>query len=425
VLAGLVGYIYFVDSKRPAGGTDTKEKPITVEAEQIEEFQLKAASGETSRVTKSGETWQIVEPQKTDADATAMSTLASQLASVEIQRVVDENPSDLKQYGLNPPRIEVGYRLKGQKDFRRLYVGDKTPTGGDLFAKTPDNNRVFLIASYFDSTLNKTPFDLRDKTTLKFEREKADGLILAKGSNEMQFARAGTDWRITKPIMARGDYAAIEGLVTRLSSSQLDKIVTEDPKSLSEYGLDKPVETATVLSGSSRATLLFGKTTEGGMFAKDAARPIVFVLEPTLLKDIDKDISEFRRKDMFDGRSFNTNRIEVKRGSETFAFEKSKSADGKEEWKDAAGKAADTVKVDDLLTKLSNVRAQSFESAQNAALKMPALTVTIRFDENKNETVTLAKSGSDAVAGRADESGSAKVEATAYDEVMKAIDALK
>ena len=425
VLAGLVAYIYFVDSKRPAGGTETKEKPITVAAEQIEEFQLKAASGETSRVAKSGETWQIVEPKPADADSTAMSTLASQLASVEVQRVVDENPSDLKQYGLNPPRIEVGYRLKGEKEFRRLYVGDKTPTGGDLFAKTPDKSRVFLIASYFDSTLNKTPFDLRDKTVLKFEREKADGLILAKGSNEMQFSRMGTDWRITKPIMARGDYAALEGLVTRLSSSQLDKIVTEDPKDLKEYGLDKPVETATVLAGSSRATLMFGKTTEGGMFAKDAARPIIFVLEPTLLKDVDKDISEFRRKDMLDGRSFNTNRIEVKRGSETFAFEKTKGSDDKEQWKDAAGKAADMAKVEDLLTKLSNVRAQSFEATPNAALKMPAVTVTIRYDENKNETVTLAKTGSDAFASRSDESGGAKVEASAYDEVMKAIDALK
>jgi hypothetical protein len=425
VLAGLGAYAYFVDSKRPAPGTETKEKPFTVTAEQIEEFQLKSATGETSRVQKSGETWKIVEPESTDADSTAMSTLSSQLASVEIQRVVDENPGDLKQYGLNPPRIDVAYRLKGEKEFRHLFVGDKTPTGGDLFAKTPDKNRVFLIASYFDSTLNKTPFDLRDKSVLKFDREKADGLLLVKGTKEMQFSRMGTDWKITKPAAARGDYAALEGLLTRLSSAQMDKIITSDPKDLKDYGLDKPAQTATVIAGSSRATLLIGNKTEGGMFAKDASRPMVFVIEPTFATDLDKDVSEFRRKDMFDARSFSTNRIEIKRGSEMFAFEKTKGSDGKEEWKDAAGKMVDLMKVEDLITKLSNLRAQSFEASPNAALKTPTLTVTVRFDESKTETVNLARAGSDAFGSRADEPGDAKLEASVVDEVVKALDALK
>ena len=425
VLAGLVAYIYFVDSKRPADGADAKEKPITVEAEQIEEFQLQSATGEKSRVAKSGDTWTIVEPEQADADSTAMSTLSSQLASVEIQRVIDENPGDLKQYGLNPPRIDVAYRLKGEKEFKHLFVGDKTPTGGDLFAKTPDKSRVFLIASYYDSTLNKTPFDLRDKTVLKFDREKADGLVLAKGAKEMQFSRMGTDWKISKPVAARGDYAALEGLLTRLSSAQMDKIVTAEPKDLKEYGLDKPSQMATVIAGSSRASLLFGNKTEGGLFAKDASRPMVFVVEPTFAADLDKDVSEFRRKDMFDARSFSTNRLEARRGGETLEFEKTKGADGKEQWKDASGKMADLTKVEDLITKLSNLRAQSYEASPNAALKTPALTVTIRFDESKSETVTLAKSGADAFGSRADEPGSAKLDASLFDEVVKALDALK
>ena len=425
VLGGLVAYIYFVDSKRPAGGADAKEKPITVEAEQIEEFQLQSASGEKSRVTKSGDAWKIVEPEAADADSTAMSTLSSQLTSVEVQRVVDENPGDLKQYGLNPPRIDLGYRLKGEKEFKHLFVGDKTPTGGDLFAKTPDKNRVFLIASYFDSTLNKTPFDLRDKTVLKFDREKADGLLLVKGTKEMQFSRMGTDWKISRPVAARGDYAALEGLLTRLSSAQMDKIVSAEPKDLKEYGLDKPSQMATVIAGSSRASLLFGNKTEGGLYAKDASRPMVFVVEPTFAADLDKDISEFRRKDMFDARSFSTNRLEVKRGADAVAFDKTKAADGKEQWKDAAGKMVDLMKVEDLISKLSNLRAQSYEATTNAALKTPALAVTIRFDESKNETVTLAKSGSDAFGARTDEPASAKLDASLYDEVVKALDALK
>ena len=47
VLLGLVGYIYFVDSKKPASGAaEAKAKAFTVEADQIEEIQFKPASGE-------------------------------------------------------------------------------------------------------------------------------------------------------------------------------------------------------------------------------------------------------------------------------------------------------------------------------------------------------------------------------------------
>ena len=68
-----------------------------------------------------------------------------------------------------------------------------------------------------------------------------------------------------------------------------------------------------------------------------------------------------------------------------------KGADGKEVWKNADGKDVDSTKAEDLLSKLTSLRADSFESTANAALKKPELVVTIRFDENKAEQVTLAR----------------------------------
>lgn len=425
VLGGLIAYIYFVDANKPAAGTETKDKPFTVAADQIEEFQLKSETGETSRVQKTGEAWQLVEPQPTEADATAMSTLATQLTSVEIQRVVDESPADLAQYGLNPPRIDVGFRMKGEKDFRHLLVGAKTPTGGDLYAKKPEETRVFLIPSYFESTLNKTPFDLRDKVVLKFEREKADGLEITRGRTTTQYVRTGVAWGVARPVALRADYAALEGLVTRLSSLQMHKIVASDTTDLRQYGLDTPAYTVSVLSGSSRATLLIGKQGEDGLYAKDVSRPLIFTLEQSITEDLQKDVAEYRRKDMFDSRSFTANRIEVQRGSETLAFEKSKSADGKEAWKNAAGKDVELAKVEDLLAKFSNMRAQSFEAAANPALKMPVLTATVRFDENKTETVTFARAGAEVLGSRADEPGTAKLEPPLFEETIKVLDSLK
>jgi hypothetical protein len=425
VLAGLVGYIYFIDAGRPPSGTETKPKAFEVAADDIEEIHVKNATGETTRLQRSGTTWQLVEPEKADADSGVVSSMTASLASLEVQRVVDENPGDVKQYGLDPPRMDVAFRLKDNKDLQRVHIGEKTPTGGDLYARKAGENKVFLISSYLDATFSKAPFDFRDKAILKFDRDSVDGIELVEGGSTVELARSGTEWKIVKPIAARADYAAAEAVMTRLSSAQMQTIVTPEAKDLKPYGLDKPALTVAVRSGSARATLLVGKSGTEGLVAKDASRPIVFKVEDSLATDLGKDIAELRRKDLFDSRSFTASRVEAGRGAETMAFEKTKGADGKEVWKNAAGQNADTTKVEDLLTKLSNVRAHSFEPAPSAALKTPALIATVRFDEKKTETVTFGRQQNDVVAGRADEPGTAKIEAAVFDEVIKALDALK
>lgn len=425
-LAGLVGYIYFVDAKRSDSGAPARDKAFaTVEADAIEELQIKSADGETSRLRRADKGWQLVEPTTAEADASELSSVTSSLTGLEVQRVVDENPADLKQYGLNPPRVEVGFRLKGDKDFRRLHIGEKTPTGGDLYARKPDDKRVFLISSYLDSTFNRTPFELRDKSILEFDREKVDAIDIVNGPATLQFAKDGTEWKIVKPITGRADSSIVEGLMTRLSSGQMQKLIAPEATDLKQYGLDKPSVTATVSTGSSRASLAIGRAEKDATYARDLSRPIVFTVDPGLATDLQKPIGDYRRKDVFEFRSFNTTRVEVRRGADTVAFEKTKDKDGKEIWRTAAGQTADTTKVEDFLTKLSSLRAQSFEQAQPAAMKSPEITATVRFDESKTETVAIGRAGSDVFATRADEAGAAKLDTAPYEDAVKALDALK
>ena len=423
VLGGLAGYIYFVDANRDPAAADAKPKAfVELSADGIEELQIRNDSDETARVRLVDENWQLVEPTAADADSGVVSTVTSNLASLEVQRVVDENPADLAQYGLDPARIDVAFRLKDQQDFQRLLVGEKTPTGGDLFAKRPDETRVFLISSFLDLIFNKTAFDLRDKVVLKFDRAGANGIEIVRDSTRIQLTRTGTDWRIVTPIAARADYATVEGLITRLSSTHMQQIVAPEAGDLRAHGLDRPSITATVTSGTSKVTLLIGRDDEEGRLAKNADRPEVFTVEESLLTDLAKDVPDYRRKDMFDARSFTAIRVEIHRGDETLVFEK--NGDGEEAWQDAEGQNLDTDLVEALLTKFSNLRAQSFEASTHASLEMPAVTVTIRFDTDKTETVTFGRSAIDVFAGRADEPGSARVDAMLFDEAVKAVDAL-
>jgi len=426
VLIGLVAYIFFVERKKPASGApETKAKAFAVDADQIEEIQIKPASGQASRVQKTNGTWQLVEPEKADADQGQVTNAATSLASVEINRVVDDNPSDLTQYGLNPPKADVAFRVKGKTEPQHLLLGEKTATGGDLYAKTPDQKRVFLIAAYLENTFERTPFDLRDKAVLKFDQSKADGIEIVHDNTTTMLAKSGSSWTISKPYKMRADFAGAEAILTALSSAQMQKIVSNEAKDLGKYGLDKPDQTVTVQLGSTRASLAIGKKEGDSNYARDLSRPLIFTIPSTTATDLEKDAVALRSKDMFDGRSFNTARVELKRGNETLTFEKSKGKDGKDVWKNAAGKEVDTAKVEDMLTKLSNIRAQLFQDRVDPVLKMPTLVATLKLDNNTTETVTFARNGNAVLANRADEPGSATVEVMAFNDAMASLDALK
>lgn len=434
ILIGLVGYIYFVESKKTTTptGEEVKQKVFSVTADRIAEISVKPASGEETVLKKSDGSWQIVQPVQSAADESEVSGLTTSLASLEIQRVVAENPADLKQYGLAEPRVDVGFKAAGDKDFHHLLIGDTTATGGDLYARLRDQKRVFLISAFLDSTFNRSTFDLRDKTVLKFDRNKVDSVALASLDTSVQLAKSGEEWSLTRPIQARADYGTVEGLIGRLQTAQMKSLVTTDPKDLKEYGLDKPEFSATFGSGSARATLQIGKKSpDGTLYARDASRPMVFTIEASLVDELKKSSDDYRRKDVFEFRPYNANRIEITRGDDTLVFEKAKGGgkDATEKWRQVspAAREVDAAKMDEFLSKLTNLRTQSWAAASTkTGLDKPALTASARFDDGKKqERVAFGKAGSDVYASRTGEPGAAKIDSVEFDDVMKALDALK
>jgi len=442
VLGGLVAYIYFVESKRPAGGPDaveTKEKVFTVASDKIQELTVKASNGDRTVLKKSGTAWELVEPEKLAADEAEVSGLTSGLSSLEIQRVVEEQAADLKGFGLDTPRIEVGFKAEGDKDLRTVRLGDKTPTGGDMYAMLAGQKRVFLVSGYLDSTFDRTTFSLREKSALKFDRAKADSLEVVTADRTIKLAKAGEEWKLVGPVTARTDFGAVEAVVSRLQTSQMKAIVAPQVKDPKEYGFDKPEAIARVGAGSAMATLTIGKRTDDGTYyALDGARPMVFTVESGLLDDLKKPADDLRRKDVFEFRSYNATRLEVTRGAETLALEKytAKTADGKgteDKWRllKPEARELESAKVDTLLSRLTSLRAQSFtdpaaKEKTKTGLEAPVAVVQVAFDEGKKQDrVTFGKADSDVYAGRPDEAGAAKLLSYDWDEIVKAIDELK
>src|SRR5262245_41473407 len=160
VLIGLGAYIYFVTWKTPASdAASNKEKVFqAVQSDKIDDITLKTQTGGTTKLKKENGGWQIVDPVTAKADESEISGMTSNLSSLEIGRVIDENPTNLEQYGLATPRIEVDFKAPEDKEARGLYIGEKSPTGSDLFAKRNDDKKIFLIPAYHETTFSKSSF---------------------------------------------------------------------------------------------------------------------------------------------------------------------------------------------------------------------------------------------------------------------------
>jgi len=435
VLAGLAAYVYFVESKKPEDGAAAAgPKVFAVKTEAVEEITVKSAGGDRTVLKKAGGAWQIAAPVTAPADEAEVSGIVTNLATVDIVRTVEENATDLSQFGLAEPRVEVEFKEAGGKPAQRLLIGDKNATSGNLYAKLPNEKKVFLIAGSYDTTFNRGTFDLRQKSVLTFQRDQVDKVVVEGGAAPVELSRVAGEWKLARPIQAPADYGSVEGLIGRVQSAQMKAITAQEAADLKPYGLDKPAASVTFGLGSSQATLLIGaKADAGTVYARDASRPLVFTVDSTLLDDVKKPVDDLRRKDLFEFRAFNATSVQVTRGAETLIFEKTKG-DGKDavdKWRETkpAAKDLDAAAFDALLTKLTNLRAQSFVEAGGKAktgLESPVVVVTVRFDEGKKEEkVSFGRAGTEVFAAMTGQPGAARIDATEFDDVLKALEAIK
>ncbi len=431
VLAGLGAYIYFGMKEDGAGGSKQEKVFAGLDTSRIDDIKVKSESGDVTSVKKGANGWQIVSPAAPKASEPELAGITSALGSMDIPRVLEENPTDLKAYGLDAPRIEVEFKSADGKTSGHLLIGAKTATGSNLYAKRADQKRVVLISSFQESAFNKSTFDLRDKTFMTFTRSSVTGIDVMADGKVTQLEKAGEGWKLLKPLAARADTSAAEGLIGRLETAQMKSIVTDEatPADLKKYGLDSPSVSVILKLGSAQATLAVGsKAGENDVYVRDASKPTIATVEKSLAEDLKKGAEDYRRKDLFEFRAFNATRMEFTRDGKTVAFERVKGKDNAPDtWKRVSPTAADAAKdkIESLLTGLADIRAQSFTATRaNTGLDSPALIVLAKFDEGKKEErVSFGRSGKDVYAATVDP-GAAKIEASRVDEAIKTLDEL-
>lgn len=436
VALGLGAYIYFVESERDPLATEDKARLFDVAATDIAEIELTKAGSAIATLRKANDAWTLTAPVTAAADETGAGAIATGLASIDIERVLEENATNLAPFGLDAPRFVIAFRTSAGAT-HRLQLGNSTPTKSGLYARADDSPRVVIVPAFHEQTFDRTAFDLRDRHVLALESTAVDRVTLnARNAAAVSLERADGTWRLTAPLTTRADASPVDGLVNRLTTALMSSVVVEgaepSPDDLRKYGLDAPRLVVTAGSGSSSASLAIGNARdESSAYARDLSRPLVFTVDAALLTDLQKSADDLRVKDVFDLTAFSAQTIDVTHGSTSVAYTKAAPSADEDapapSWsrtKPTAGEVNQTA-LTDLLNTLSALRAERFVAqAPSSGDDVVVVARSGPSDAAREEHVILRRSGDAVYAVRQGDPGAAVVPAAQFDTVLSQLKTL-
>lgn len=147
MLIVLAGVVYYVSQQpTPQEAQANANNPTILSFATTDATKLViTGGGKTTEIDRTGNGWQIVKPIQTPADPSRVNDWLSQLGNLTADQKV-KSSSDLAQYGLTRPELNVTVSLQAGKS-ARLTLGDKTPDGNDYYAQVPNDQAVYLVSA--------------------------------------------------------------------------------------------------------------------------------------------------------------------------------------------------------------------------------------------------------------------------------------
>jgi len=114
------------------------------------------------KVSKQGSDW-VVDGSGDSANRTSFNSLVTRMSQLKATRGVDNQSTDLSQYGLDTP-MDVVIATLDDGTIYELDFGSKTPVQTGTYAKKSDAPDVYVIADQFQTDLERLVSDPRQPT---------------------------------------------------------------------------------------------------------------------------------------------------------------------------------------------------------------------------------------------------------------------
>ena len=172
VLVALSSFFYIYEIKGAAKRKQAEEGRKKEEWLKSQIFPYQVQDFKKIRIMKDNKTilyqreeqvWWMKEPMNIKGDEKVVDDIIRSIIGVVETDPVTDNPSDLVQFGLNRPQMEISVWLEGKEEEMTLLLGNDNPTSITLYAKMGDSPRVFLVGSLIRWELKKEFYNLKNQ----------------------------------------------------------------------------------------------------------------------------------------------------------------------------------------------------------------------------------------------------------------------
>jgi hypothetical protein len=219
---------------------------MTFNMDDANQIVLRSGANPPIEIDRQGGQWRIVAPGHYIADADTVAQILTQLVDARIADFVTDAPTDLGQYGLKNPQIEVSVYSGKDKTQHALLFGLEQPRAAKkaVYVKRGGEDSVYTVDDDLLTKVNLGLFDVRDKTVMNFDPLKIGRVEVENHGKQFTLSRdAGGKWQVTnagKNSPANGQ--AVQTFLDELAVLKGDKIVADPMTDALKSVMDKPTE---------------------------------------------------------------------------------------------------------------------------------------------------------------------------------------
>ncbi|HVA83521.1 MAG TPA: DUF4340 domain-containing protein [Candidatus Binataceae bacterium] len=219
---------------------------MTFNMDDADQIVLRSGVNQPIEIDRQGGQWRIVAPGHYAADSDTVAQILTALVDARIADFVTDAPTDLGQYGLKNPQIEVSVYSGRNKTRYSLLFGLEQPQASKkaVYVKRGDEASVYTVEDALLTKVNLGLFDLRDKTVMGFDPLKVGRLEIENHGKQFTLSRdAAGKWQVTnagKSSPANGQ--AVQTFLDELANLKGDKIVQDPMTDPRRFAMDKPTE---------------------------------------------------------------------------------------------------------------------------------------------------------------------------------------
>ncbi len=301
-LAALFGASLLIEDRVKEGERieDANLKLFSFEIDELAEFWIKTGKdGIRARLSREKDGWWLNQPLVAKGDDDSVAKMLKNIVKSRKDAVLFKNPDPAKlvELGLAEPNLEIAF--KTGDGVTALQFGNKGPTLNVTYGKFKGEAAVYRIHSDVRTEADASLYALRDKSTLTYDPLKLSRLeIVRRAKDTVVIVHERGRWDMIQPERVKADHANVLETLYAIKDTPVKAFIDEVPTDLTEYGLDAPVITVTILEqGKKEAQILrIGDRDRKrrGYFAKSNGARNVVLLEEKLVNNLLVDMNRWK-----------------------------------------------------------------------------------------------------------------------------------